>query len=330
MVEINEKSGPLEKTVVLQTNKLLVVVGIPAFNEEKTIARVVLEAQKYAPMVVVCDDGSTDLTAEIAERMGALVVRHEENSGYGAALKSLFKQARELNADILVTVDGDGQHDPSEIPRLVKPIEDRTAEVVLGSRFKDAQGTSEMPIYRRLGVKAITKLVNGSGKNNVSDAQSGFRSYSRRALEYLSLCDNGMSASVELLRNIRRSGLKLSEVPISCRYGSTVGVKTSSENAVSHGLGLIASIVRLVVEERPLALVGIPGIVSVTMGVVFGIVMMNIYVNSHLIPTNVALASIAFILIGFFMISTAITLYAIARMTNKIQEKSSLKNQRKT
>ena len=115
----------------------LVVVGIPAYNEEKTIARVVLEAQKYADVVVVCDDGSADLTKQIAERLGADVVRHEQNSGYGAAIQTLFKRAKELRADVLVTLDGDGQHDPEEIPQLITPILTGNAEVVLGSRFHE-------------------------------------------------------------------------------------------------------------------------------------------------------------------------------------------------
>ncbi len=120
--------------------------------------------------MVVCDDGSTDLTGEIAEQLGAVVIHHERNLGYGTALQSLFKRAHELKADVLVTLDADGQHDPSEIPRLVKPIEDGVAEVVLGSRFMDKHGTADMPMYRQFGVKVITKLANGSGKNGVSDA----------------------------------------------------------------------------------------------------------------------------------------------------------------
>ena len=117
MVEIEDTKKLLDKLAVNGSN-LLVVAGIPAFNEEKTIASVVLGAQKFAHVVVVCDDGSTDLTGEIAERLGAVVVRHERNAGYGAAVQSLFGRARALKADVFVTLDGDGQHDPAEIPRL--------------------------------------------------------------------------------------------------------------------------------------------------------------------------------------------------------------------
>ena len=259
-------------------SNLLVVAGIPAYNEEKTIARVVLGAQKYAHVVVVCDDGSTDLTGEIAERLGAVVVRHERNAGYGAAMQSLFRRAWALKADVFVTLDGDGQHDPAEIPRLVKPIEDGVAEVVLGSRFMDKNGTADMPTYRQFGVKVITTLANGSGKNGVSDAQSGFRAYSKRAMEQLaSISENGMSASIELLRAVQKSDLKICEVPISCKYADTVGVKTSTENAAKHGIGLLMSLIKLVVEDRPLSFLGIPGILSMALGTLFGVWMMDLY-----------------------------------------------------
>jgi glycosyltransferase involved in cell wall biosynthesis len=315
-------------SLVANMRQPIVVVGLPAFNEENTIARVVLVAQKYSHIVVVCDDGSQDMTGEIAERLGAVVVRHEKNLGYGAALQSLFKRARELKADVLVTLDSDGQHDPVQIPLLVEPIEQGVAEVVLGSRFMDQNGTAQMPAYRQLGVKVITKLSNGSGKNGVSDSQSGFRAYSKHALELLSMNEAGMSASVELLRAISKNGLKVCEVPISCKYSNGDGVKTSSENAVTHGLGIIMSIVKLVVEDRPLPFLGIPGVLSLASGVFFGIWMLTLYAETHAIVTNVALASIGFILIGFFLISTAITLYAITRLGHKADRLREEKNER--
>jgi glycosyltransferase involved in cell wall biosynthesis len=299
-------------------SSFVIAVGIPAFNEEKTIARVILGAQKHADMVIVCDDGSSDFTGEIAERLGAIVIRHGKNLGYGAALQSLFQRSKELKADVLVTIDSDGQHDPSEIPTLIKPIEAGTAEVVLGSRFKDVQGTADMPKYRKFGIKLITKLSNGSNGNNVSDAQSGFRAYSKRALECLSLCGTGMSASLEILHSIRKSGLTVHEVPISCKYGRSIGVETSTENPISHGVNIIMSIVKIVVEDRPLVFLGIPGIVSLVTGILFALWLLQIYAIAHAIETNVALASLAFILIGFFALSTAITLYAITRIAEKI------------
>jgi hypothetical protein len=316
LVQINIPEKIIEPD--LSISKLSILVGIPAYDEEKTIARVVLEAQKYAHVVVVCDDGSRDLTGSIAERLGAVVVRHEYNRGYGAAMQSLFQRARELNVDVLVTLDSDGQHNPAEIPQLVKLIESGAAEVVIGSRFMDKAGTSEMPKYRQFGVKVITRLANGSDTTSVTDAQSGFRAYSRLAINQLgNISENGMSASIELLRAVQKSGLKICEVPISCKYGESLS-ETSSKNPLSHGVGLIMALVKLVVEDRPLVFLGLPGIVSIAVGIMFGVWMMDIYAATHSIITNIALASIAFFLIGFFMLSTAITLNAITRLSVKV------------
>jgi glycosyltransferase involved in cell wall biosynthesis len=303
--------------IAISGTKPFVVVGIPAFNEESSIAHVILESQMFADAVVVCDDGSEDLTAKIAERLGAEVIKHEGNLGYGSAIKSLFERARELGADVLITLDADGQHNPNEIPNLLEPILDGAADVVIGSRFIDARGTAEMPLYRRLGAKIITKLVNGSTKNGVSDAQSGFRAYNREALERLSVIEAGMGASVEILLEAQKNDLKICEVPSSCRYLNGE-VATSTENPITHGVGVIMSIVRLIVEERPLMVMGIPSLLFLFAGVSFGVWMLDLYAIGHRIITNVALASIAFVLIGFFMLSTAITLYAISRLSRKI------------
>ena len=178
-----------------------------------------------------------------------------------------------------------------------------------------------MPLYRQLGIKVITNVANGSGKNAVSDSQSGFRAYSKTALEKLGdISENGMSASIELIRAIHKSGLNVCEVPISCKYGDTLGVETSSKNAATHGIGLLMSLIKLVVEDRPLIFLGIPGIASLAMGTLFGVWMMDLYAKSGQITTNIALASIAFILIGFFMVSTAITLYSIGRISEKVSK----------
>jgi len=316
LVEV-EESGVILDKIGVPGAKPFVVVGIPAFNEEAMIARVVLVAQKFANVVVVCDDGSSDMTGAIATRLGADVVKHERNLGYGAAIKSLFRRARELDADVLVTLDADGQHDPNEIPNVVKPVIQDMADVVIGSRFVDMHGTAEMPFYRRVGAKLITKLVNGPSKNGVSDAQSGFRAYNRQALELLSVFENGMGASVEILREASKHDLKICEVPSSCKY-NTGKVTTSTENPVTHGMGVVMSIIRLIVEERPLTVLGIPGLLCLFAGIAFGVWMLQLYAIEHQIVTNIALASIAFVLIGFFMLSTAITLYAISRLSQRV------------
>lgn len=303
-----------------QVDKPYVVAGIAAFNEEKTIGRVVLQALDRADKVVVCDDGSSDLTANIAERLGAVVIHHERNLGYGAAIRSLFKAAREFDADVLVTLDADGQHDPTEIPNVVKPVISGSADIVIGSRFVDKRSARSMPWYRKAGVKVITKLANGySGENGVKDGQSGFRAYNRRAMESLVMYEDGMGISAEILIDAKKKKLRMCEVSSSCAYQN--GVRTSTHNPVRHGVGVVASIARLVVEDKPLLTLGVPGAVCLVVGVVFGAWMLQLYAVEHHIVTNIALASIAFVLIGFFCISTAVTLYAIGRLAKRMNGK---------
>ena len=301
---------------MLTRTQPFVVVGIPAFNEEKSIAAVVIEAQKFAHKVIVCDDGSTDLTAEIADHLGADVIKHRRNLGYGASIKTLFKRANDLSADVLVTLDADGQHDPREVPEVINPILNGEADLVIGSRFIDVNGTAEMPAYRRIGAQLITMLVNGSSKNGISDAQSGFRAYGRQALERLAFSEAGMGASVEILLKASKENLKIYEVPCSCKYNNG-DVETSSENPIHHGMGVVASIIRLVVEDRPLLFLGIPALFFMIAGLFFGGWMLQIYAAENRIVTNLALASMSFILIAFFLSSTAITLYAISRISRR-------------
>jgi len=302
---------------IMNGEKPLLVIGIPAYNEEGSIAKVVLQAQKHADVVVVCDDGSLDMTAEIAESLGAVVMRHEKNLGYGAAIQSLFRQAKKLNADVLVTVDGDGQHDASEVPNIARPIVDGLADIVVGSRFAGENGAQNMPLYRRIGVRLITRLVNGSAKNGVSDAQSGFRAYGRKALDVLSVVENGMGISVEILLDASKHGLKICEVSSSCTYNNAEQTETSTHNPFRQLGDVLMSIVRRVVEDRPLTMLGIPGVLCLIAGALFGVWMLQLYAAEGRIVTNIALASIAFILIGFFAMSTAITLYAISRLATR-------------
>jgi glycosyltransferase involved in cell wall biosynthesis len=296
---------------------LTIAACIPAYNEEKTIAKVLLLTKEWVDEVIVCDDGSTDMTANIAKELGATVVKHERRMGYGAAIRTLFREARKLDVDIIVTLDADGQHNPSEIKSLLAPIETDKADIVIGSRFiKGAY--SDMPLYRRMGIKLINRLSGKAKKGNFSDSQSGFRAYGRKAIESLGLSENGMGVSTEILIKAEEQGLRVVEVPVQVRYE---GLETSTYNPLRHGLSVLFAIIRLMVEEKPLLFLGLPGAVFLAFGMSFGFWMLQIFAARGYIETNVALASIAFILIGLFMIFTAITLYAISRLASKIAKR---------
>lgn len=224
---------------LVQVAKPRVVAAIPCYNEERFVAEVIRRAREYVDEVIVIDDGSEDNTLEVAERAGALAVRHRERMGPGAATRSCFELAKENGADIIVTLDGDNQHNPEEIPVLIAPIASGEADLVIGSRFLDLK--SNIPFYRRFGIRAITWLLNVGADVKISDSQCCFRAHSRRLVDGLQITENDFGFSVQILLQARRNGFSIKEVPATCLYhsdGSTI-------NPVRHGLGVAATVVRL-------------------------------------------------------------------------------------
>jgi len=193
-----------------------IMVGIPAYNEENSIAGVVAGALEHADLVVVVDDGSKDLTAFRALDAGAVVIRHTRNGGKGAAVASLFRYAVEHQADTLVMIDGDGQHDTAEIPDVLAPCLTGEADVVVGSRYLSRR--SEVPFHRVLGQRAFNVLTAVASGVKCSDSQSGFRAFSRRALCAMRITESSFSVECEQQFEYRIHRLRLAEVPISCRY----------------------------------------------------------------------------------------------------------------
>lgn len=223
-----------------------IVAGILAYNEEKTIAELVLKAGCHVGKVLVCDDGSKDRTRMVARENGADVVEHEENMGYGATMQTLFRKARELGAEAMITFDGDGQHDPHEIPALVRPILEGRADIVIGSRFIRG-ARSNIPSYRKVGIIIITLLTRIVSRYPISDAQNGFRAYNRRAIERLNLTEFGWGSSVEVFFRAHRLGFRIAEVPVDCDYADYP--KASKRNPLKQGISIIASIIKYVTRE---------------------------------------------------------------------------------
>jgi len=282
--------------------KPFVVACIPAFNEERSIARVVLEARRYVDRVIVCDDGSTDMTGEIAEALGALVIKHERNIGKGAAMRSLFKKARELDADIVVTLDADGQHDPKDIPKLVNALIKERVNIVVGSRFINS--VDEIPSYRIFG----NKMLNLFTDKKVTDTQSGFRVYDKKSLEMLNPAEMGMGVDSELLIKARDLGLKIIEVPISVNYKVE---RPSKLNPLYHGLDVVLSIVKYLSTRRPLLFYGIPGFSALIISLFFWLWTFRIFTETRGINTNIALIALGATLVGLMLMTTAIILWVL-------------------
>jgi len=218
---------------------LKLLVGIPAYNEEKNIAKTILNLESIADKIVVCNDGSKDLTSKIAEKMGAEVVDHPKNLGYGAGIRSIFLHGIKSDCDILVTFDGDGQHRVEDITKVIEPILKDQADIVIGSRFLGDEN-SQIPNYRKIGIKTITKVTNLSASQKITDAQSGFRAYKTSILKDILPSDYGMGGSTEILVKANKHNIRIKEVPITIIYEG----KTSTHNPTAHGVSVLLSTIR--------------------------------------------------------------------------------------
>ena len=288
-----------------------ITVGIPAYNEEKNIAKIIVKLKKMVDQILVCDDGSTDSTCAIAESLGVTVIKHPENSGYGMAIRSIFLKAREINADLLVTIDADGQHKIEDINKIIKPIADGRADISIGSRFLKEDNNT--PSYRKLGVKVITKVTNSSLTEKVTDAQSGFRAYNNKVLQGLTPSDSGMGISTEILIKSSNLGFKIAEVPTEIQYEGD----TSTQNPVSHGTEVLMSTLKYISIERPLRFYGIPSFIFFVIGLTFTFSSIQYYTEVGRLNPNISLIAVGTLLVGVILAVTAILLYSLVSVVRE-------------
>ena len=291
---------------------MLTLACIPAYNEESVISKVVKEVQNYVDKVVVCDDGSTDKTSENANSAGAIVIKLESNKGKGAAMRSLFDYAKKENADIVVTIDGDGQFLPEEIPKLIKPVMNNQADIVIGYRFDDKD---EMPAYRRVGNKLLDKVSNLATELPYRDTQSGFRSYSKKAIESIKITTNGFGADSDILIDASRKGLRISEEKITVLYNT--GGKTSTKNPVSHVGDVIYSVVETISIRQPLRYLGIPGLILVIIGIAYTIIVVTIFNDTRYFSVPSTLIAIGSLVMGMILLLMSAVLFSLSRAIQK-------------
>ena len=287
-------------------------MGIPAFNEEKNIAAIITKLADITDTIIVCNDGSSDLTSDIAEKMGAFVINHEKNLGYGAAIRSIFLKAKELDGDILVTFDADGQHRIEDIEKVTKPIIDQEADLVIGSRFLD-ESEKEVPQYRKVGIKVITKITNASIKKQLTDSQSGFRAYSKKVLDELNPSELGMGISTEILIKASSKNFRITEVPIKILYAGD----TSTHNPVSHGSSVILSTIKYTSIEHPLKFYGIPSMILFIIGISFTYLSAEYYAEIGRLNTNLTIIAAGTVLIAVVLLITSILLYSLVSVVRE-------------
>ena len=287
---------------------MLKLACIPAFNEAKPIVDVIKKSLNYVDKVIVCDDGSSDSTSEEAKNAGAIVIRHEQNMGKGHAMKSLFKYAKDVDADVVVTIDGDGQFLPEQMENLIKPILETKYDIVIGNRFSDDK---EMPSYRKAGNKMLDKMTKLAADLPFSDTQSGFRSYSKKAIQSINFSSGGFGVDSEILINAVDKGLKITETNVTVLYDT--GEKTSTKDPVSHSMSVVGSLLESIAIHHPLKYLGIPGMILLVIGLGFATYAISNFNETGNFSLPSILTAMSSLIIGLIFLLMSVVLYSIAK-----------------
>ena len=288
------------------------IVCIPAYNEENNISNVIHGVSKYADLVLVCDDGSTDNTSKEAKNAGAYLVSHKSNQGKGAALKTLFSNAKKIGFDVLVTIDGDGQFYSDDVSKLIKPISEGKADIVIGNRFEHS---GEMPSYRKLGNKMFDRLTSAASDLPIVDTQSGIRGYSSKAINEINFSSKGFAADSEILMSIAKKPLRIIEENVKVKYKT--GAKTSTQDPITHGADIITHLLETVAIRRPLLLLGLPGLIFTIVALFFSTIAITLFNETGYFSVPNTVIAVGFFLTGILMILTAAILFAIGKLFEK-------------
>ncbi|NLM28920.1 MAG: glycosyltransferase family 2 protein [Methanomicrobiales archaeon] len=282
------------------------LAAIPCFNEEVAIGSVVLMARSHVDEVLVIDDGCTDNTVKVARDAGATVVSHGTRIGKGRGIKSALEYAVRYDYDCLVFMDGDGQHNPDEIPVLIEPILSGNADLVIGFRTLD-----QMPRYRRFG-RMVLDIASSNG-SSITDSQCGFRALGRKSMESMNstLKRDDFSIESEMLMVAQKNHLRINETPINCRYGD---FDTSTMNPVSHGIEVLGSILWLTAERRPLLNIGLPGLVVMLAGVYFALQFLQEFAETGILPIGRGMLASLLLIPGATILTAGLVLALAARM----------------
>jgi len=286
-----------------------VLLGIPAYNEELSIASVLHKSKKVDVVddILVVDDGSADETAEIAADMGVKVIRHKKNAGKGAAIKTIFNYAESKEYDFLVLMDGDGQHNPYEIPYVLSPALNPGADMVVGARWGEL---TEMPFYRKIG-KNVLDYVTPGGKD-AKDTQSGFRAFNRNYIEEINLKQNDFTIESEMITRAKDKDLNITHARISCRYEDVQN--KSTDGPIAHGMNVLSKIIRLTIQQRPLFFLGIPGIIFYILGLITGFQVIQTAASKQVLSVGYGLLTIVFIILGSIFVTSGFILNEIHRL----------------
>jgi glycosyltransferase involved in cell wall biosynthesis len=286
---------------------------IPTYNEELTIASLIVKTKRYVELVIVVDDGSNDETAMIAGEVGAHVIRLENNMGKAYAVKMGIAEAVRRNYSV-VMLDGDGQHAPEDIPAVVSPVREGRADLVIGSRFLDRNTKEVIPAYRQIGQKILTSATNIMSSCQVTDSQSGFRAVSLEALKQIEFITDGFNLESDMICQMIEKGYRILEVPISVRYDIP---HPHTKSPLAHGLSVLSNILTYYVYTRPLLYFSVIGLVSGIVALYFGSTVIHAYWKNNTILLGSLMVTIFFTLFSFNAINSGIVLNYVIQLKKR-------------
>lgn len=297
------------------TNKRTLAV-IPCYNEEITIGSIVLKAKRHIDEVLVVDDGSTDDTAKIAKEAGATVISHKKNGGKSACIRTGFKYALAKDFDYVVTIDGDGQHNPDEIPAFLEHILNSNHDISIGLR--SGNGT-EMPMWRRIGKRILDYATSFGNGGHITDSQCGFRVFNKKALKAITPRLNSEEFSIESEQLIRAHelGLEVAHKNVTCKYKN---LNTSTKSPTSHGFSVLSYVIWLIAERRPLLFIGVPGFVLVMLGLFFGIKTLQYYNQTRVFLLSYAILVSILLIIGVLAMFIGLMLNVLPGMIKRARK----------
>lgn len=293
-----------------------VVAIIPAFNEEDNIVNIINSVKKFVNFVIVVDDGSIDNTYQNAISTGVKVIRNTRNRGKGFALKRGFQMCAQYNPDIVITIDADGQHNAEEIPKLIIPIKDGMADMVIGSRF-NTMSRKEIPLIRGVGLSLIGILNESLTRIKVKDTQSGFRAYNKTILNIVSDYESvGYGGEMEQLAQAEENKLNIMEVPVTIKYKGLT--KTSKKNSFTHGAHIVSTILKIVIEKRPLLFFGLGGIFLILLSLIPIVNLLTIFNDTRYFSIPLALLGLGFSFMGTILILFSFIFYVLKRIRTRL------------
>jgi glycosyltransferase involved in cell wall biosynthesis len=293
-----------------------VTVVLPAYNEETSIGSIVLLARIYSDNVIVVNDGSSDRTSEIARKAGVDVITHNTRKGKTKALETGFKAASDLGADIIVTMDSDGQHNPADIPKLVEPILRGEAEMVNGSRYLNNLGKNA-PFYRRIGKNILSSETKLSSGANITDSESGFRAFAASTKNIFHFNAPGSTIEREMLADAGNSGIRIKEVEI----GSFYSFDDSPKNPIKYVVELLVKVMKDMDTNKPLYYYSVPGFALATVGFYMGFkFLQSFFLGIDSLHLGPALLMVFLSLAGAYMTIRGIVIHSLAGAATRQNE----------